>query len=1672
MKARSNHKVLVGLLVGLVAIGMILPPSSTSSSEVEKQPVNEPLFLRFYYSGLEIDTSNPRAMLHAGVDAVTGDYYVMQYSGYLTADKLEKLENMGVTLYEFVPYNGFVVKIDKSAVSKVRGLDFIRFLGPYYPEFKVSQDLFDRQTVKVKVFLHPGADFDQNLRIIEGLGTVYGTSSRYGTISVTIPGFHMDELAGLPDVSHVLEDFPITLYNNRAALLEGNYEAQLNSTNGLYNPGSGLPIDLTGEGEIIGFTDTGFDAGSEISGHYDFFKGYGPGCSRDRVLSIRAWTGHYDDPDGHGTHVAGDALGNGYIKELVDGIGDPCDRDYSDGFAGVAPEAELTFDAVGAGGGLLLPGPIVWESQYADGARQMSNSWGPTTIQNTYGMWAAEVDTLMWNNPDGLIVFAAGNDGPSWNTVSGGGNAHNALSVGAGENDRPTEGAGSDDPSQLASYSSRGSVDDRLKPDIVGTSELAGPHSSQAQYNEYSDITDYQYYNLPGSYANADYWYMGGTSASTPRLSGHSALTREFYKEFYGLVDSQITSTLVKATLINGATDMGYGYPSYDQGWGKVNIKNSLFPTAPRTNQWATGNLSAGEVWDAAVDGGLNLNIRSSHVPLKITMAQMVPSGAFLGDDLDLSAVSPSGIVYKGNFFATENNYPEYDDWSYPDPTWSDWDGDYYFTFDFDNDDDYNSVENIFVENPEPGIWTVNITGDTNAVDNPPFAFIFSADVGPIRDYQVALTTANPLRYTVHPGGSAVFPFSVLNFGTNQDTIAMGESATKPVLMSVEYRTNDGSVVTDLTLESNEERDLTAIISADPAITPGVYDFYIEGTSQNDITDPIASDRLHLVVDVVQQKLPRVIQVTNETYSQTEPYVLAFNDGSTDHVFIAYKAESTQGARVEVKHSTDGGLTFGPTNRITWIPDGPTDIRMTYFNGSSTNWSYRVFITWHGNDPNIEEIGDWVYMAYSDPPYDSWTLRHVDTNSGPSWHNVKRMTFLMALPDPPTGPKDQLLLINEVLEYAFSGQPNPSQVSVLAFFSYDGGDTWINRTNNAVISPQDGNYHFFPNGVVDQNGNAWILYYWRLAGSGQNDRDLCFQYYDGLNFHPSVGVKQDIRDTFDSLMFPAGVSTSEGPSGNRIYDVHTESVDSNADKQMFVVYTDDMGQTWEPWDHIPPWTPSKTNPTTPYGGIVSQTYYVTRPVLDIDDATNSLVITYFEEYTFPTLGAPNIHVVFSQDGFASGVTSELTADAYAKGQPVSDTIDTRIFTTYHARSQKGDTDIYLRIYNKDWESDPDNLGPVTTVVASNPNPFNLTSYSQFLLTANIDDVSTGYSDIGAAEYFLQEARPTPAQYGSGTAMSAVDGVFDNPIEGVSAVVNVPGTWLLGQCRRAWVHGQDALGYWGDPEFVEICLTAVGAAKPAMPIMTDATLTPALADVTLSWDASPDDGGGDDDILNYAIYKATSYFGPYQNVDNVTAIKAPSYAWSDIGVGHGDPLNYFYCVRAYDGVLESDCPDIAAKFTMPLAPGIRLISIPVQMSDNSVEAAFQTIGITRVWTYNASDPLDKWKTWSSFKKYSDLTGIDVTMGLWVEVSSGGDLTVAGLVPKTVTVNLASGYNLIGAPTFAAYLISDTGAAAAEGFDGSAPPHYLKKINPTDPILAGEAYWIYVSGGSWMIDNSVP
>ena len=193
----------------------------------------------------------------------------------------------------------------------------------------------------------------------------------------------------------------------------------------------------------------------------------------------------------------------------------------------------------------------------------------------------------------------------------------------------------------------------------------------------------------------------------------------------------------------------------------------------------------------------------------------------------------------------------------------------------------------------------------------------------------------------------------------------------------------------------------------------------------------------------------------------------------------------------------------------------------------------------------------------------------------------------------------------------------------------------------------------------------------------------------------------------------------------------------------------------------------------------------------------------------------------------------------------------------------------------------DDLGPVTSNVVADPNPTN--GATSVTLTADVDDSTTGNSNVAAAEYFVG----TVGADGSGTPMSASDGAFDSPTEGVTASIDVSG-WAVGQ-YTLYVHGKDAAGNWGATESVVLDVTEapstimyvesiVFSSKVAGPNKFLYTTVKVLdgdgnplggvrVEMTLDWDKEND--GTIDDSWNFAGDTGTD------GTVKFTLLKAPS-----------------------------------------------------------------------------------------------------------------------------------------------------------------------------------------------------
>lgn len=302
-------------------------------------------------------------------------------------------------------------------------------------------------------------------------------------------------------------------------------------------PGAGAARAVsgyTGQGVTIAIVDTGIyphpDLQGRITGFRDFVK------NRETP---------YDD-NGHGTHVAGCAAGDGASSGGL--------------YRGPAPGARLVgvkvLDKAGSGQISNLLAGINWviENRERLAIRVMNMSLGAPArsactadplCQAVERTWAAGI----------TVLVAAGNEGPGAGSVSSPGINPRVITVGAVD-DKGTPDRADD---QLAQFSSRGPTPEGLhKPDILAPGTAI---TSVRAPRSYIDKSSRQ------ARVGEHYLTLSGTSMATPLLAGIVALLLEARPE--------LTPDGVKARLLATAEDRGL--PADEQGAGLVDADRAIF---------------------------------------------------------------------------------------------------------------------------------------------------------------------------------------------------------------------------------------------------------------------------------------------------------------------------------------------------------------------------------------------------------------------------------------------------------------------------------------------------------------------------------------------------------------------------------------------------------------------------------------------------------------------------------------------------------------------------------------------------------------------------------------------------------------------------------------------------------------------------------------------------------------------------------------------------------------------------------------------------------------------------------------------------------------------------------------------------------------------------------------
>ena len=438
-----------------------------------------------------------------------------------------------------------------------------------------------------------------------------------------------------------------------------------------------------------------------------------------------SWIDRYDAPvtnmnrirdiTGASTAYSGGYNGSGIVGEVKDNGIDQGHQDFgnliaTDGGPVTDSHGTCTFGIVFGDGtgssnatGMMPNGSGVFCDWYVSrgaslnnlvntwGGVFQSNSWSQGWTDSDYNSYSQEDDQAIVDY-DAMMFYSASNSnyGVGSETCSVDAAAKNTVGVGAVFHQNTTT-LTDDQWENHGSGSTPGqgpAADGRIKPDLCA-------------FFDWIYCTDIR----GGSgYSSTDYYDdFGGTSGACPIVAGGAGLAYEMYEDnHFGNNPGGATphSATIKAMLIANAYQYSFSDATrYQQGWGLVDVDRIHDAGANMFIQDGGNPLSTGQNWSTAVERFNTVE------PIKISLVWNDEPGESssskaLINDLDLTVTSPGGTVYRGNVGLVSN-------------LWSTSGG---------SSDRLNNVENVFIENPESGTYTIQVSAYNVAQDNDPAA--------------------------------------------------------------------------------------------------------------------------------------------------------------------------------------------------------------------------------------------------------------------------------------------------------------------------------------------------------------------------------------------------------------------------------------------------------------------------------------------------------------------------------------------------------------------------------------------------------------------------------------------------------------------------------------------------------------------------------------------------------------------------------------------------------------------------------------------------------------------------------------------------------------------------------------------------------------------------------------
>jgi hypothetical protein len=527
---------------------------------------------------------------------------------------------------------------------------------------------------------------------------------------------------------------------------------------------------------------------------------------------------------------------------------------HGDGVAGImagAGNLNPTMRGMAAGSSVYVSNYV---ANFLDGATQnyinndivqITNSSYGNGCNDGYTTTARNVDLQANTIPALMHVFSGGNSGTS-NCGYGAGSGWGNITGGHKQGKNVIATANVFFDGTLVNSSSRGPAHDgRIKPDITANGQ-----------------------NQNSTGENNTYLVFGGTSGASPGIAGVSAQLYELYASQNG--GNHPPAALIKATLLNTATDYGNVGPDFKFGWGIVNGRRA--GKLIEDERYLSSEISQG------ITNNHTINVPTGTSQVRFMLYWNDPAAAAgaspaLVNDLDLVVKNPSNTSFLPWVLDSNPNPANLDA-----PATN-------------GIDRLNNMEQVLINNPAAGNYTIEVTG-FNVPMGPQEYFVVYEIIteqlvvtypngeesfitgGPETIHWDATNTTEDflLEYTINNGATwipiATVNNNLRNYSWNTPSSVTGEARIRISSGSFQDESDSNFSITTTAggnLQLIQVCPETASFSWNPVAGAEAYDLYVLGEQYMEVAGTSTTNSISIPIDNPNNQIWYAVAAKNNT---------------------------------------------------------------------------------------------------------------------------------------------------------------------------------------------------------------------------------------------------------------------------------------------------------------------------------------------------------------------------------------------------------------------------------------------------------------------------------------------------------------------------------------------------------------------------------------------------------------------------------------------------------------------------------------------------------------------------------------------------------------------------------------------------------------------------------------